>query len=87
MVGWYHQLDGLEFEQALGVDGQGSLVCCGPWGCKESERLSNSHHQWLGSHLLCGMAKKKPGARHSLSGLWTPANSILVAVGAGGREG
>ena len=28
MVGWYHQLDGHEFEQALGVgDGQGSLVC------------------------------------------------------------
>ena len=33
MVGWHHQLDGHEFEQALGVgDGQGSLVCCGPWG-------------------------------------------------------
>ena len=28
--------DGHEFEQALGVgDGQGSLVCCSPWGCKE----------------------------------------------------
>ena len=27
MVGWYHQLDGHEFEQALGVgDGQGSLA-------------------------------------------------------------
>ena len=26
MVGWHHQLDGHEFEQALGVDdGQGSL--------------------------------------------------------------
>ena len=35
MVGWHHQLDGLEFEQAPGVgDGQGSLVCCSPWGCK-----------------------------------------------------
>ena len=33
MVGWYHQLDGCEFEQALGVgDGQGSLACCRPWG-------------------------------------------------------
>ena len=33
MVGWHHQLDGLEFEQALGVgDGQGSLPCCSPWG-------------------------------------------------------
>ena len=36
MVGWHHQLDGHEFEQALGVgDGQGSLACCSPWGHKE----------------------------------------------------
>ena len=36
MVGWHHQLDGHEFEQALGVgDRQGSLVCCSPWGHKE----------------------------------------------------
>ena len=37
MVGWHHQLDGHEFEQALGVgvgDGQGSLACCSPWGRK-----------------------------------------------------
>ena len=32
MVVWHHQLDGHEFEQALGVgNGQGSLVCCSPW--------------------------------------------------------
>ena len=38
MVGWYHQHDGHEFEQALEIgDGQGSLVCCGLWGCKESD--------------------------------------------------
>ena len=36
MVGWHHQLDGHEFESAPGDgDGQGSLVCCSPWGCKE----------------------------------------------------
>ena len=36
-VGWQHRLNGHEFEQALGVgDGQRSLVCCSPWGCKES---------------------------------------------------
>ena len=36
MVGWHHQLDGHELEQAVGVsDGQGSLVCCSPWGHKE----------------------------------------------------
>ena len=33
MVGWHHQLSGREFEQALGDgEGQGSLVCCSPWG-------------------------------------------------------
>ena len=36
MVGWHHQLDGYEFEQALGVgNGQGSLMCYSPWGQKE----------------------------------------------------
>ena len=38
MAGWHHQLDGREFEQAPAVgDGQGSLVCCSPWGYKESD--------------------------------------------------
>ena len=37
MVGWYHRLNGHEFEQAPGVgDGQGGLVCCSLWGHKES---------------------------------------------------
>ena len=38
MIGWHHQLDGHEFEQALGVgDGQGGLAYCSPWGGKESD--------------------------------------------------
>ena len=38
MVGWHHRLNGNECEQALGDgDGQGSLVCCSPWGHKESD--------------------------------------------------
>ena len=38
MVGWHHHLSGHKFEQALGVDdGQWSLACCSPWGCKESD--------------------------------------------------
>ena len=37
-VGWHHQLDGHEFEQALGAgNGQGGLVCHSPWDCKESD--------------------------------------------------
>ena len=36
MVAWHHKLNGHEFEQALGLgDGQESLECCSPWGCKE----------------------------------------------------
>ena len=45
MVGWHHWLSGHEFEQALGdSEGQGSLVCCSPWGRRESdtaEQLNN----------------------------------------------
>ena len=38
MVGWHHQLNGHEYEQALGAgDGQRSLVCCSSWGRKESD--------------------------------------------------
>ena len=46
MVGWHHQLDGHEFEQALGDgDGQQSLACCSPRGHEESdtiEQLNNN---------------------------------------------
>ena len=38
MVGWHHQLEGHESEQALGDgEGQGSLAYCSPWGHKESD--------------------------------------------------
>ena len=38
MVGWHHWLNGHEFGKSLGVgDGQGGLVCCSPWGRKESD--------------------------------------------------
>ena len=38
MVGWHHRLDGHKFEQAPGdSEGQGSLLCCSPWGYKESD--------------------------------------------------
>ena len=36
MVGWHHQLCGHELKQATGVgEGQGSLACYSPRGCKE----------------------------------------------------
>ena len=47
MIGWYHPLNGHEFQQILGVsEGQGSLECCSPWGLKESdmtEQLNKIH--------------------------------------------
>ena len=49
MVGWPHQLNGHEFEQTLeDSEGQGSLVCCSPWGRKDldtTERL-NLTKEW-----------------------------------------
>ena len=42
MVEWHHQLDGHEFEQALGFgEGQRSLACCSPWGHKELDTTLN----------------------------------------------
>ena len=37
MVGWYHWLDGHEFGAPAIHVGQGAMVCCSPWGCKESD--------------------------------------------------
>ena len=37
VVGWHHQLNGHEFEQVWDSEGQGSLACCSPWGCKEMD--------------------------------------------------
>ena len=40
MVGWHDRLNGHEFEKTPGVgNGQGSLVCCSPWGCKELDMI------------------------------------------------
>ena len=40
MIGWHHRLNGRDFEKILGnSEGQGSLVCCSPWGCKESDMI------------------------------------------------
>ena len=47
MIGRHHRLNGHEFEQTLGDgEGQGSLVCCSPWGRKEldmTEGLNNNN--------------------------------------------
>ena len=43
MVGWRHWLNGHESEQTPGDgEGQGSLACCSPWGCRGSDMT-----EWL----------------------------------------
>ena len=48
MVEWPHQLNGHEFEQALGVDdGQGSLACCSPWGSQKGGHDWATELNWV----------------------------------------
>ena len=62
MVGWHHRLDECKFVQAPAVgDGQGSLACCSPRGCKESdttEQLNNRLERML-IHIYVGTAAHK----------------------------
>ena len=55
MVGWHHQLNGLEFgwNSAVG-DGQGGLACCGSWGFKELDMT-----EWLNWTELKGKSVNK----------------------------
>ena len=83
MVGWHHQLDGLESEQASRVDkGQGSLACCSPWGCQESDDiliLINIHF-----HLSLYALEKEMATHSSFLACkipWTEEPGILQSMG------
>ena len=55
MVGWHHQLDEHQFVQTLGYgEIQGSLVCCSPWGHKESDRAEqlNNNNKLMGTDIF-----------------------------------
>ena len=62
MVGWHHQLNGHQCEQTQGDgEGQGTLACCSPWGCKKpdtTEQLNNNKRKEMG--LRCPWC---PGGR------------------------
>ena len=50
LFGWYHRLNIQELEQTLGDgEGQGSPVCCRPWGCKESDASRQQNNT-----IVCG---------------------------------
>ena len=58
MIWWHHWLNRHEFEQASGGgEGQGSLVCCSLWGCKESDMTLTEQQQkasrWFWRMLKC----------------------------------
>ena len=56
-VGWRHQLNEREFEQALGYsDGQGSLTYYSPWGCRVRRDLVTEQQQRAG--YISGTFKK-----------------------------
>ena len=54
MAGWHNRFNGRKFEQALGDgEGQVSLVCCSPQGCKKLDtiELLNNEKDW--DHKIC----------------------------------
>ena len=66
LVEWHHQLNGYEFEQALGDgEGQGSLECCRPCGCKESDMTV----QLNDNNVLSNVGNKK-SEKYSLPKIW-----------------
>ena len=70
MVGWHHQLNGHEFEQALGVDdGQGGLAYCSLWGHKEldmNEQLNRTKPLGSSTHHLSKWLQPREAESHEL---------------------
>ena len=68
MIGCHHWLNGYEFEQALGDGkGQGSLVCCSPWGHKESDMTERLNNRFIGKYrVLRSPGSWRPAERPSL---------------------
>ena len=66
MVGWHHGLDGLQFEQGLGVgEVQGNLACCRAWGRRESDMTeqlnwTEGRHWWSTGHCWNILGNRDP---------------------------
>ena len=71
MVGCYHWFNGHEFEQTQGdSEGQGSMVCCSPWGRKESdttEKLNWTELNFMDSGLRSCHMSHLPLIRESVA--------------------
>ena len=86
MIGWHHQLDGHEFEQALGDgDGQGGLACCSPWGCKDLDMIERLN--WTEPHRsitlafirMCGCMLSHFSCVQLFKTLWTVAQEAPLS--------
>ena len=79
MVGWHHRLNGREFEWAPGVgDGQGSLVCCSPWGHKESDRTEWMNDNKLESRQQRRICTKSGDSKSAMSLFISTAHMLLT---------
>ena len=91
MVGWHHWLDGHEFEQAPGVgDGQGSLACCSPWGCKESDTTEQLN--WLTDHhcphgMICSLKEPHSAKSKETKELWDLTSIVVCRLKSTGWKG
>ena len=69
MAGWHHWVDGPESEWTPGVgDGQGGLVCCDSWGCKESDRAERLN--WTELCLVCREFSQRKSVTHDDCGTY-----------------
>ena len=81
---WHYRLDGNEFEQALGIgDGQGSLACYSPWGCKEldmTEQLKNNNY--ISRTLLGAEHKMERKIKDNEQSTWVcrEINRLLISI-------
>ena len=79
MVGWHCRLNGCEFEQAPGnCEGQRSLVCCSPWGHKESdmiEELKTTHLRRDFNKMEC--IQRKASENYNLLGVYYVLGAML----------
>ena len=78
MVGWHHRLNGHEFEQPSGVgDGQGGLMCCSPWGQKQSDTTERLN--WIREARGCrdqwGAARTQQCSPET--GFWFPSRDTV----------
>ena len=78
MVGWYHQLNGQEFEQTLGYgEVQGSLACCSSWSHKQLETIEQLNNNFLWPvnplQLVSGNAA-------TARGIGTPSTHVLTRL-------